>query len=93
MSEQPDLIDRTALLQAYHSGRYAKTLGGMIAAVLDAPAVDPIHAAGGCYCRECKYFVEHDNHTDTFCKKRVVLFRIKETDFCSYGKGRADERG
>ena len=20
------------------------------------PTIDPIHAAGGCYCRECKYY-------------------------------------
>lgn len=20
--------------------------------------IDPVHVAGGCYCRECKYFIE-----------------------------------
>lgn len=24
-------------------------------AIKSAPTIDPIHAAGGCYCRECKY--------------------------------------
>ena len=22
----------------------------------DAPSIDPVHAAGGCYCWECKYW-------------------------------------
>ena len=24
--------------------------------ICDAPTIDPVHAAGGCYCRECKHW-------------------------------------
>ena len=27
-----------------------------IRSINEQPIIDPIHAAGGCYCLECKYF-------------------------------------
>lgn len=55
--------------------------------------IDPIHAAGGCYCKECKYHENevypdgewevHDNE-ECWCNwwDNTVLLN----GFCSYGK-------
>lgn len=32
---------------------YVAGMEGVLEAIDSAPAIDPIHAAGGCYCREC----------------------------------------
>lgn len=28
---------------------------GLMAEINHAPTIDPVHAAGGCYCRECQF--------------------------------------
>ena len=49
---------------------------------------DPIHAAGGCYCQECKYYSRKpdDSHgqMESFCKKlnRDPTY----IRFCGYGE-------
>ena len=48
------------------------------------PTIDPIHAAGGCYCRECKYYLpEH------ICGWNSSAGWLPD-DFCSYGRRRED---
>lgn len=52
-----------------------------------APTIDPVHAAGGCYCREC-VFLQQDRHG-------LWCFRDYENPlnldgFCSYGERRDD---
>lgn len=47
------------------------------------PAVDPVHAAGGCYCRECIYATRPgDNlvYCDNFERDMMP------DDFCSVGE-------
>ena len=53
------------------------------------PAVDPVHAAGGCYCRECTYA----EHLLNGAGKRYELCKYEDEgsirfpdDFCSVGK-------
>lgn len=60
--------------------------------------VDPIHAAGGCYCRECKYCKPHP--TSDQCKictnkRRCDEFHplVSDNDFCSYGRRRETTNG
>lgn len=62
-------------------------------ALSKSPTIDPIHAAGGCRCAECKNFVyEHDrpnrlkNHPPNFGRCGYLDFAHKDTDFCSYGE-------
>ena len=51
------------------------------------PTIDPIHAAGGCYCRECKHW-ENDDDTG-YCTNPDGLDNYAlPTDFCSYGMRR-----
>lgn len=48
------------------------------------PTIDPIHAAGGCYCRECKYYLP-----DYICGWNSSDGWLPD-DFCSYGRRRED---
>lgn len=50
--------------------------------VKTTPAVDPVHAAGGCYCFECERF-DHDSGTG-FCNQWGKWTLC--SDFCSRGK-------
>lgn len=48
------------------------------------PTIDPVHAAGGCYCRECKFWSD-----DGRCEPHengLIREYTKPTDFCSYGE-------
>lgn len=67
------------------------------AAVINAPTIDPIHAAGGCYCKECQYYEPFRDYTD--CSKTLPYGycyyweyeegespnEVDENDFCSKG--------
>ena len=55
----------------------------------DEPSVDPVHAAGGCYCRECTYA----EHLLNGAGKRYELCKYEDVDgvrwpddFCSVGE-------
>lgn len=60
------------------------------AAILKAiPTIDPVHAAGGCYCRECMYA----EHLLNGAGKRYELCKYEDEDsirfpddFCSLGQ-------
>lgn len=43
---------------------------------------DPVHAAGACYCWECKHWKEHYDYCKEFAAER------NQGDFCSYGQRR-----
>ena len=59
-------------------------------AILKAiPTIDPVHAAGGCYCRECMYA----EHLFNGAGKRYELCKYEDEDsirfpddFCSLGQ-------
>lgn len=65
------------------------------AAILKAiPTIDPVHAAGGCYCRECMYA----EHLLNGAGKRYELCKYEDVDgvrcpddFCSVGEREEDE--
>jgi len=49
------------------------------------PEVDPVHAAGGAYCRECE--LRKDNIYGSFCGRYTQEARSVDPDgFCSYGR-------
>lgn len=60
-----------------------------------SPTIDPVHAAGGCYCREC---VKQDTPDCPMCYEEYIddeedglefLLHNNATDengFCSYGR-------
>lgn len=60
--------------------------------------VDPVRAAGGCYCRECIHYREHrTNRYKQLIRECVRMakddmeFRVKPDDFCSYGQRKEDD--
>lgn len=51
----------------------------------DAPAIDPVHAAGGCYCRECIYWA-NDRSVPQNCLCLETGNYTDPDDFCSRGE-------
>ena len=65
-----------------------------------SPTIDPIHVAGGCYCKECQYYEPFRDYPD--CSNKLPYGYcyywkyeegespndVDENDFCS--KGRKD---
>lgn len=49
------------------------------------PTIDPVHAAGACYCRECR---NYNKPRLGWCSHHMD--RENPDDFCSYGKRRED---
>lgn len=47
-----------------------------------APTIDPIHAAGGCYCRECIKSDLLDDRNGYYCDKGITM---PINGFCSGG--------
>lgn len=48
------------------------------------PTVDPVHAAGGCYCRECRMRTGVETKETVLCGYHGCSMR--KDDFCSMGK-------
>ena len=51
------------------------------------PTIDPVHASGACYCRECKHWKEHYDYCKEFAAER------NQGDFCSRGQRREEDCG
>lgn len=48
------------------------------------PEIDPVHAAGGCYCRECRIRTGRETQKTVWCGYHNCSMR--KNDFCSMGK-------
>ncbi|WP_302970781.1 hypothetical protein [Ruthenibacterium lactatiformans] len=53
----------------------------------NAPTIDPVHAAGVCYCRECR---NYNKPRLEWCSHHMD--RENPDDFCSWGKRREDTK-
>lgn len=62
----------------------------------DLPTIDPVHAAGGCYCRECESYKKAGEYEDEdgeekeywYCVFHSLpqnLVQMLPDDFCNYG--------
>ena len=68
------------------------------------PTIDPVHAAGACYCRECTCWNRHDDILPDsrfpdwgYCSKMLdsdseIEITTLENDFCSWGQRREDTK-
>jgi hypothetical protein len=57
--------------------------------IKNAPTIDPVKAAGGCYCRECRWYDAGKNDSESWsdCTIRYGKhFNVSPMDFCSYGQ-------
>jgi len=61
---------------------YAAGWNALLGIINSAPTIDPIHAAGGCYCRECRYYDEFD------CPASSNGYTYLWVKYCGYGKPR-----
>lgn len=62
--------------------------------IRDAPTIDPVRAAGGCYCWECEYRTKDTQWTRAgFCGRRDAgpMMIARPDDFCSRGKRRKEK--
>ena len=58
------------------------------------PTIDPVHASGACYCRECKYARKVDKQDPKYkcvniCRDGCTQW-LGSDDFCSRGQRRED---
>lgn len=95
------LIDADALVRQlttegcdYYGAEFYAYVAGLDHAkneIEDADEIDPVHAAGGVYCRECE-FTQKRNY-GYFCEKedRKYVRWCNDNDFCSRGIKRGGE--
>ena len=52
------------------------------------PTIDPVHAAGACYCRECKYhhWEQEPEHGITIHCCEIFNCKVRKDAFCSWGR-------
>lgn len=98
-----DLIDREVLLQRLHDAGgcgappeswadgYDKAIDLAYGMAENAPTIDPVHAAGACYCNECKFTCIGENEAESWCYCKMTNRNINLTDFCSYGQRREED--
>lgn len=48
--------------------------------------IDPVHAAGGCYCKDCKFY---EQYRPEVCELNAKI--VGRDDFCSYGEEKEQE--
>ena len=86
-----DNLDFTFDRRCFSDGdtQYVRGVDDAIGVVNSAPTIDAVHAAGGCYCRECTYA----EHLLNGAGKRYELCKYEDVDgvrwpddFCSVGK-------
>ena len=77
---------------------YADAIIRDVQELVELQSVDPIKAAGGCYCRECSYY-ETRFPGYGYCyywdhEQGMSPNSVEDNDFCSYGEpGEAQDDG
>ena len=56
----------------------------------ESPTINPVHAAGACYCWECRFADIGGNGVESWRYCKVKYRNIYPTDFCSYGQRREE---
>ena len=56
--------------------------------IYDQPTIDAVHAAGGCYCIECKYAC---NMGDNILYCNIIERDMMPDDYCSMGLQKENE--
>lgn len=88
---QPDEKSDRVLIHGRHGGKTIAMATKMLEQkIQDAPTIDPVHAAGACYCRECKYWGMFLNGEEGRCRKVGGLIWRNDDDFCSRGERRVE---
>lgn len=56
----------------------------------ESPTINPVHAAGACYCWECRFADIGGNGVESWRYCKVKYRNIYPTDFCSWGQRREE---
>ena len=66
-----------------------ETVSEVLTKLSKQPTIDPVHAAGGCYCEECRYKDDCIRRIE-FIRRNPVLeqntYEYHPLSFCSYGQ-------
>ena len=65
----------------------ADVFADVVSELDEFPTIDPAHAAGACYCRECR---NYNKPRLGWCSHHMD--RENPDDFCSWGKRREDTK-
>ena len=66
-----------------------ETVSGVLTKLSKQPTIDPVHAAGGCYCAECRYKDECIRRIEFIGRNPVLeqnTYEYHPLSFCSYGQ-------
>ena len=80
-----DNLDFTFDRRCFSDGdtQYVRGADDAIWVVNNAPTIDAVHAAGGCYCKEC------ENYSGGYCyddDRNPHGMPVTDDDFCSRGQ-------
>lgn len=64
----------------------ANVFADVVSELDEFPTIDPVHAAGACYCRECR---NYNKPRLGWCSHHMD--RENPDDFCSYGQRREED--
>lgn len=83
-----DLISREAMKKLFARVEWRDKADGeaTICMIETAPTIDPVHAAGGCYCSECKFWDGYGRCEPP--ENGLIREYTRPNDFCSYGERR-----
>ena len=102
-----DLISRKALLKRLHdvggcgappeswADGYDKAIDLAYGMAENAPTIDPVHASGASYCRECKYQDECICRIEFIGRNPILeqnTYEYHPLHFCSNGQRREDTK-
>ena len=65
----------------------ANVFADVVSELDEFPTIDPVHAAGACYCRECR---NYNKPRLGWCSHHMD--RENPDDFCSWGQRREDTK-
>lgn len=93
----PRLIDADAMRKEWlenGENEFVYDTNAVLESIDEQPTIDPVHAAGGCYCWECEYRTKDTQWTRAgFCGRRDAgpMMIARPDDFCSRGKRREEK--
>lgn len=95
-----EYIDKGSLYTKIFERLKNPTIKSWLSSIIsELPTIDPVHAAGACYCRECKHYHEfrtkRNKQLMRYCMRLArydLEHRAKPDDFCSYGARIEEEK-
>ena len=86
------LIDADAMRKEWlenGENEFVYDTNAVLESIDEQPIIDPVHAAGGCYCGECVN-LGSSVYDDDLCYCHYWGYSIREDDYCSRGERREE---